>query len=142
MNKKDVALLVVLISLVLMWPMIGPKLEQQFFPKPAVEPVTEEFASSPEKPPVVEFREMIPDRSPSTLAADSSAVDVEHAVVPETTARLSNDLVSITLSSRGATVKSVTLNLYLTALAEDSDLIELDFTNRLALAYSGLRGFG
>ena len=41
MNKKDMAILAVLIGLVLSWPLLGPVIEKQLFPKSAVEPVME-----------------------------------------------------------------------------------------------------
>ena len=44
MNKRDIVILGILILLVLMWPMVGPLVERQLFPRPDVESVDREIA--------------------------------------------------------------------------------------------------
>ena len=143
MNRKEIAVLGALILLLLMWPMMGPRLERQFFPQPEapVRPVTEEA-------PEIELAEAPPATPPvlSAPPAEEEAVpDAPEAVAqpetPERTTVLSNDLVQLELSTRGGAFTSALLTSYRQTVDEDSPPVFLDFQPRRALAYSHLPGF-
>ena len=144
MNKKDMAILAVLIGLVLSWPMLGPLVEQTLFPKPPVEPVAVEPAGGEPGAEPEAAEAGVEEVAEAPGAGAGAAEEAEPAppfeAGPETTAVLSNRVVEVTLSSRGGAVRSAVMNEYRQTLAPDAPCIELDFSARRALAYTGVPG--
>lgn len=145
MNKKDIVILGALILLVLMWPMVGPVIERQLFPRPDIE-IVERDETTPGVP-----RPDEPGAATGTAQQVSIRADAPPPVVvaeepetlePEQTVLLSNDVVHITLSSRGGTVAGAVLHDYRQTVEVESDPVAFDFTDRRTLAYVGLGGFG
>ncbi len=144
MNKRDMSILAVLIGLLIMWPMVGPQLERQFFPKPPAPvppPTTEEpVASRPDTE--VQATDAPPVLTEAAASVAEPVAEVVAEALPEETTVLSNDVVAITLSSLGGTVVHARMDEYNKVLEDDGEVVELDFSERRALAYTGLVGLG
>lgn len=147
MNKKDMALLAILIGLVLTWPMVGPVLEKSLFPKAPVDPLVEQAEPTPapatepgegptETPPPVTLTET-PAPAPDVMPPEPATT-----AAPETTVVVSNGVIEVTLSSHGGAVKSAVMDEFRESLEPDSAFVELDFSDRHALSYADLPGFG
>ena len=145
MNKKDIIILGALILLVLMWPMVGPVIERQLFPRPDVE-VVEPDEEAPAVARPEETGAATGTAQPPSIHADvpPGAVVAEEfeTLEPEQTVLLTNHVVRITLSSRGGTVVGALLRDYRQAVDIESDPVEFDFAGRRTLAYLGLGGLG
>ncbi len=158
MNKKDVMILVALFGLWLLWgPIDRTIIKPMFFPDPPAteavdraepeeaEPTPVEIAAEPydavvptavpdEREPVI-LRE--PDRpaEPVAMPADDVPEPVE-----ERTVRLETDLLRVTFSSRGGTIRDVLLKEYPELNEPDSDPIFMDFSTASALGIEGIAG--
>ena len=146
MDKKDLAILGVLIALLLMWPVFGPQVEQKFFPRAPAEPAPPAEAEPSDLDAPAEAAPALPPPAepPAMTEADAASAPavLETPVQPEERAVLSNALVQIEVSSYGASVRSVTLNDFRESREDDSPPVGLDFDERPALTYEGLRGLG
>lgn len=82
--------------------------------------------------------------APAPVVAADDQVELEAAgdQPAERQITLTNDHMDIVLSSRGGTVARTTLKEYRSTLALDSAPVQLDFSDRTALAYLGLGGLG
>ncbi len=145
MNRKEIAVLGGLILLLLLWPMMGPRIERQLFPQPEApeRPAVTEDAPAPtpelrETPPVIEAVEALPPEPDAEPAEPDPVVQPE---IPEQTTLLTNDLVRLELTTRGGAFTSALLKAYRQTVDEDSPPVLLDFGPRRALAYSDLPGF-
>lgn len=143
MNRKEIAVLAGLILLLLVWPMMGPRIEQQFFPRPPVAetPAPEsapssETSTAPAAPPA-----LVPARPEDTPpAADAEAPAPTSDEAPEQTLLLTNEVLRLTLSNRGGGFTSALLSAYRQTVDKSSEPVFLDFEPRRALAYQGLAG--
>lgn len=141
MNRKDIGILSFLILLLMAWTMFGPVLERKLFPPDPWE------ESRPEAPPAT-VKTGAPPAAGETIATGRPESAIVPAVEPtslqplgpEKTVTLTNAVVSVTLSTHGASVNGAVVTTYKDEMAADSGPVTLSFTNGRALAYADLVG--
>lgn len=150
MSKKEIWPFVVLLALLFAWQPIDQFIAKRFFPS-SKRPAAAAPAAAPDAPAAeTELKAApaavaaTPAEAPSAPAAPAAewAGDEPEGTAPEQFIVLSNDVVKLVLSTRGATVVSATLKDFRSTLDPASPPMELDFAARSALAYEGLPGFG
>jgi YidC/Oxa1 family membrane protein insertase len=148
MKRKDIIILGLLIGLILALPFLDKAVFRKIWPAhPAPAAVVTNAPDASAKSAAVEPAIGAADPTDPTDRTDPTAPtdpsdDSEADSEPEQTFVLSNGLVSVTLSSRGGSVRDATLREYRSALAADSSPVVLDFSDRRALAYEALPGLG
>jgi len=151
MNRKEMAALGILIVTLLTWPIVAPKIEQQFFP---VQPIPESVPSDAEVDPAKEtaprvIREqgaemespvaVVQTLTPESGVETAPGSDLEQDY-PDDTVKLHNDVMDITLSSRGGSVTEILLKEYRETLDKESPEVVLNFSPHGGLVYTGLPG--
>jgi len=149
MNKRDLAVILLLIGLMIAWPVLYKK----FFPSETPQQeAPERFVQEP-----------IPDQQPSKTSVSplqqelktgtvAPVVLPEQAIAPlkEKSAKpikpeqrlfLTNAFLTATVSSWGGGIVSAELHRYRQTVEEDSGSVVLDFSDKPALTYSRLPGF-
>lgn len=158
MNKKDILILVALFALWLLWaPIDRLIIKPLFFPDPPVpeaidsEPLPEEApralepsaerepAPVPGPPDAPALRAPDDEQAPVPLPVVDPEAEEEEGDPPETMT-LRTERMSVSFSSRGATIKEITLWDYPELNTEDSGPVILDFAEVPALAIEGLSG--
>jgi len=155
MQKKDIFIVATLVLLlILLQPLDRHFIKPLFFPDPPEVEAVDTSAPREEAPRPVEaatptavssIAPVLPEREPSVLReapgeADESVSDESGTRVPEQFAELSNDRIRVVLSSRGATVKNVTLLQYKAENRPDSAPVFIDFEALKGLELEGLSG--
>ena len=143
MNKRDLTILTLLIMLLLLWPIVGPQLDRQLFPRPeplpAELPVDDGGLAELEPGVEPEFGPRVEAEPPVMVEAEAlEAEDVEPLVEERVT--ISNDVMRVTLSSLGASVVHAWMDEYREQRIDDGTVVEMDFADRPALVYRGLGG--
>ncbi len=143
MNRKELLIVIILGVFLILWPSyIGPKL---FPPKKAVAQdkgkisVTNMLAHSNTQGKQAVQEGIKTSIEPSTVN-DTNYQQV--ASLPEKMLSISNDFLTITVSSYGASIKKVELHKYRRYVEKDSPHVVFDFSDRRALIYSGMKGAG
>ena len=152
MNKKELTAVVVLFALLISWGFLQRKLMP---PRPPVPQVVEEAATvtpseetfltkAAETNRVVNVVDTpAPVVAPVEGVAATAAVDVdgdvEHAE-PESVVIISNQVVSVAVSSWGAVIKHVDLVNFPETIDEGSGPVHLDFSESPALSLTGIPG--
>ena len=141
MKRQDYIIFFLLVALLFAWPGIY----QKFFadktpPLPAEEQVAAELtddAGPAVASALAREREVVSPSAtaPVAVAAEEPVddVDVQHVL-------LTNQHIRLVLSSQGASLKSATLLNYRESLPRESAPVDLDFSVRPALVYSGIPG--
>ncbi len=153
MKKSDYAIFFVLVILLLLWPNIWGLItgEKPGGTPPAVESVeagpddgsveedvSDALAGAPETP--AEPADVVSDESEDVVADAVSETIPETEAIPEETAVLENDVLSLTVSSRGGTIVYAVMKEYREHLPEDSEPVILDMADHPALGYERLPG--
>lgn len=147
MNRKDIAIVAVLVALLLAWPVIDRFIARRFFPSPPPAPIqptempaTETAlapspATSPEAPPPAA-------RETAAAAAPESPAPMEEppAAGEERRFILRNGRAEYTFSSRGASLVEVRLLEYRQTNSRDSGPAQFDFSAAPALEWRGVPG--
>ena len=145
MSKKDIPILVALLALWILWPGIDRQIKKRFYPEspttvtetaepvPVAEPATTRPVTTADAP-------VSPDgqAEPASLEAPAASVEVP---AEEKLVTLENDVMSVTFSSRGASVKEVVVKDYRLTVEENSGPVILDFSLRPSLTYQGMPEF-
>ena len=141
MKKQDIIILVALFALWLAWPIIDRQVIKKYFFHDSAAPAAAEPAS--DVPGAVTDAAL--GEAPATLPADEATeaapakveAEPEEDALPEETAVLENEAIKLTVSSRGASVKSVEFKErdYRQTVDPDSGPLVLDFDGVPALAY-------
>ena len=146
MKRNDIVLLVVLFGLLIGWRYIDSHVIKKHFyknaGKPAAVAVTNTTAAADEPTAPAATNETALASAPaaeSTNVAAAAAAEVQ-PLGPEQTATLENDKIAVTFSSRGGSVKSVTVKQYRSTIDPASGPVVLDFADAPALAYKDLPG--
>ena len=150
MKKQDIIILVILLALWMAWPQLDRQIKKRFFPPaPVPEAVKTEAPETVADATLAEEPAGEPAAAPAQPAAapeaEAAPVAAEpESAEPEKTAVLENDLVRITVSSRGASIASVEMKdkAYRQTVDPASGPVALDFGDATALAYDGLAGLG
>ena len=139
------AVLGLLIAALLVWPIVAPKIEQQFFPVPVA---PQEQVAEPEPHQAVD--ELSEEETSDSAAIDAFVPQGEAAVTsletlpeidrPEATVELENEVVEVTVSSLGGSVAQVLLRDYRRTIDKQSPPVLLQFSPHPALLYSDLVG--
>ncbi len=146
MSRKDIVPFAVLIGLLLGWPYIDRLvIKKNFFheppavAKPAGEPAPAAAASEAVEQPATEpVLAAVPEGEVAAAAALPAEADVEaDDATPATLFEMGNDVMTLTLSTRGAAVEQVVLKEYVRTLGSEEP-VTLDFAGRSALAVEGL----
>lgn len=148
MKKKDLAIVVALIALWMAWPWVDRKIIKPLFPArppaPAVvsepEPAAESGPALGDEPAAVEAVPAEADAAAEITPAEAAGGDEAASEGPGRDFVIENDSVRITLTSRGAAVRSVELKEYRESLDPQSGPVVLGFSDSFALAYRGLKG--
>lgn len=84
------------------------------------------------------------DTAMQAAAGEAEAIAEAEPVstLPETTAVLSNDLVQVTLTSKGGAVRDAVLSEYFRTRNPEDGPVAFDFSDAPSLSYEGLTGFG
>lgn len=146
MNRKDLPFLFLLVGLLILLPVIdrkwiAPRFQRSAPPAPPVERVDPALS-----PAVVAAsgNAMAPaaPAAPILSAAVKMADDEPASPEPGTSVTLTNAQVSLTFTSRGASLVEAVMHEYPLSRTEDSGPVNLDFTASPALAYEGISGMG
>jgi len=153
MNKKDLLPMVILLAALFAWPVADRLILKKFYPERAqpallvdtnAVPLQADLKAAPAiASPTGQVAAATAEATAPVVAADDQ-VELEAAgdQPAERQITLTNDRMDIVLSSRGGTVSRATLKEYRSTLAKDSAPVQLDFSDRTALAYLGLGGLG
>lgn len=140
MKKADITVILTIIALLIAWSWID-----RAFIKPRFPDAPPPAAVEPAAPGSVANAATAgaPAVTPAFLnPASTNAVAVAAPQEPEQTLVLTNRLVSVTLSNRGASLTSVRFQRYKVTQSPDSANIEFDFRDTPALAVEGIAGLG
>ncbi len=151
MKKQDFLIIALLFALWLAWPFIDREIiRKYFFPRPpapaeqAAETAPPAAAAEPTaagaKAEALAAPSEKPAAAPAPTAPEKPAVEEVASTEPEKTAVLESEQLKITVSSRGATLKSAVLKEYRETLDPASGPVVLNFDPNPALAYAGLEG--
>ena len=145
MNKKDLAIIVVLFALMMLWPIFDRQVVKKHFfaDKPSSKIETVQSESAPSEPALAaeeekSISEPVVEESEPVQPATEPEPEVEQ--VPEQTAVLENELLRLTFSSHGAALLSAELKEYRQTFDPASSPVVLDFNPVKALAYTELNG--
>ncbi|HMP89774.1 MAG TPA: membrane protein insertase YidC [Kiritimatiellia bacterium] len=142
MKRQDYIIFFALVALLFAWPGIYQKFFADKTPPPERIESTEQAVDQAVDGATASVTRTPPARTQETDSAPLEVVEhMEPAeVVEEQFVLLTNHNVRLVLSSQGAAIKAATLNNYREGLARDSGPVVLDFSERSALAYSGIPG--
>lgn len=144
MNKQEVSIVVLLFLALLGWGYMNRATP----PPPGVTPpglAPEQVESLPRSsaPETAAWVSPAADADPVVSAAqDTDAEPVPPDREPEVLTGIANELVQVTLTSRGGGIQSVRLQEYRETRDPDSELLVLDFSSRPTLSLEGLPGMG
>jgi YidC/Oxa1 family membrane protein insertase len=145
MNRKELLIVIILGLLLILWPSyIAPKL---FPPKKISLPKKEMYSltnSATNFTPAIEQSHSVEMEKKSTTLQNASAVsDMQsRPALPEKTLSISNEFLTVTVSSYGASITRAELHKYRKYVEKESPPVVLDFADMKALTYSGLTGCG
>lgn len=147
MNRKDIAIVAVLVALLLAWPVIDRYIARRFFPPPSPAPLhpteipatetalTPSDPSSPDTPPAETA-----DTAAATAPESPPSMEEPPATGEERRFTLRNGRAEYTFSSRGAALVEVRLLEYRQTNTRDSGPVQFDFSAAPALEWRGVPG--
>jgi YidC/Oxa1 family membrane protein insertase len=142
MNKQEKTIVALLFLGLLGWYLLQPPRPSQPPPRPpAADTVADRPAAA--EPPAGDSAPLIGEEA--VTGTDRPVAELEPAAAEEPLAparieTLSNDVLSLDMTSHGAAVVAVRLQRYPLTLAEDSAAVNFDFSAMPALALSGIQG--
>lgn len=147
MNKTEKAAVVILVTLLIGWGFF----QRKYMPQQTAPTMGETNATSivsnalPQTTgdSTPDATVAIPDAAAPDATPDASQSVLSAPVEPsetETTQFLANDVIEVTVSSHGATIKDIVLKEYPATQDVDSDPVHLDFSSRPAFMISGVPG--
>ena len=141
MNKQELTIVIFLFAVLLGWGLLSGNRAKQAPPAQPLPPGQQ--AVTPAQPAAPS---LAADDTPVAVVADPAATSVTETVAetlpPETHISIANDLVELMISSRSGSICSAELFAYRARVDKDSDPVVLDFSERHALAISGIPGLG
>ncbi|QBG46148.1 membrane protein insertase YidC [Verrucomicrobia bacterium S94] len=138
MNKKDLIPVILLALLIPLWMIIDRTFIAPKFPAPQPVP-----AEQPAETPSTGKAAALSAAAPSEQSQKVEAAEIDTTVpLNETIETLENEQLKLKLSSIGGGIKQATLVNYPEVNEENSAPVTLDFSDRVALAYTGLSGIG
>ncbi len=147
MNRKDIAIVAVLVVLLMAWPMIDREIARRFYPERFAPPAeqADEVGASPTavgpaatEPPVIQS----PESPPPSEGAATGDVEEPPSADPERRFTLRNGRAEYTFSSRGGALVEVRLLEYPETIARESPPVRFDFSVTPALEWRGVPGAG
>lgn len=137
MTKKDLPVFVVLLAMVLLWPLIDRRFIVPLFQRPR--PAEEVHADKGDR--FMAATHALEDAlgEPSRRIVAEADEDV---AAPSSELTISNSVLTLIFTSRGAALQEAVLVQYPMTPDPKSDPVRLDFRATPALLYEGLRGFG
>ncbi len=145
MKKQDYLIFFLLVALLFAWPGVYQKFFAEDAPPPLPRPEAEAVESVSDAP--AGDAAVVSAGEPAAIAASTPAAPVTPAaetMEPEgeaTLITLTNQHLRLVVSTRGGVITEATLIQYRESLPRDSEPVRLDFTDKPALAYTGLTGF-
>lgn len=137
MNKKDIPLVVFLVTLLIAWPYLYGRFFAPHPPVPPEQPAPEPASAAGQEAALDSAPSEIEDQTEELPAAPLPEADDG---VPEETITLATDAMKLELSSKGGSIKGIDLLGYPATAAPDSGPVHLDFSGHHALAYAGVDG--
>jgi YidC/Oxa1 family membrane protein insertase len=142
MKKQDILILAALIGLFVAWPWLDRTVVKKFFPD---RPVPAQLAATTNT--VSATNAVLALAKAAAVTAPPAATNAAPAVVepvlpavPEQTLVLTNDVLEVVVSSKGAALNRVVIKSYRESLNAKSGPVQLDFAGRRALAPVQLAG--
>jgi len=143
MKKQDILILAALIALFVAWPWIDRLVVRKFFPN---QPVPAQFVAGTNTLSATNIVGALAKATaitaPPATQTNTAAVVVGPAVPakPEQILTLTNDVLEVVVSSKGAALNSVVIKSYHESVNQQSAPVKLDFSDRRALAPVQLAG--